>query len=153
MFTVSRSGPACSRKRSCTRDVDMEGCVHSPPPRGVRRAGPHPNGAQLGSTVLKCGIMGELCKPGERAGLFLGMTACACVCVFGPRQSVKSDLAASLTLASPACCPMRTSGAYAAVFSRRAGRCVSLPLLPRVPSASAVQAILGGKLPHKQKRC
>lgn len=131
VFTSSRSGPACSRKRSCTRDVDMEGL--RPLPRGVRRAGPRPNAAQLGSTVLKCGIMGELCKPGERAGLFLGMTACVCVRVFGPRQFVKSDLAAS-SLASPACCPKCTSGAYTAVFSltwsrvRHAGRCVSLLL-------------------------
>lgn len=29
VFNISRSCPACSRKRSCTRDVDMEDCVHS----------------------------------------------------------------------------------------------------------------------------
>lgn len=51
--------------------------------RGVRRAGLHPNALQLGFMALQCGIMGELCRPGERAGLFLGMTAC----VFGPRLS------------------------------------------------------------------
>lgn len=56
--------------------------------RGVRRAGPHPNAAQLGFTVLECGIMGGLCRPGERAGLFLGMTAC----VFGPRLSSRISL-------------------------------------------------------------
>lgn len=94
--------------------------------RGVRRAGPHPNAAQLGCTLLKRGIMGELCRPGERAGLFLGMTAC----VFGPRSSVRFNLAARLTLAVPSCCVKRAFGACTAVFllpglgGRHTGPCV-----------------------------
>lgn len=77
--------------------------------RGVRRAGLHPSAAQLGSTLLKCGIMGELCRPGERAGLFLGMRAC----VSGPRLSVKSNLTASSNLAVL----NHTSGAHSRVLS------------------------------------
>lgn len=119
VFTSSRSGPACSRKKELHQGRGRGGLC--PLPRGVRRAGPHPNGAQLGSTVLKCGIMGELCKLGERAGLFLGM----CVCVFGPRLSVKSDLAARLTLASPVCCPKRTSGAFSLTRVSRWPVCIA----------------------------
>lgn len=82
--------------------------VSTPPWGQVRRAGLHPSAAQLGSTLLKCGIMGELCRPGERAGLLLWMSAC----VSGPRLSVKSNLTASLNLVVLS----HTSGAHSRVF-------------------------------------
>lgn len=122
--------------------------------RGVRRAGPHPNAAQLGFTVLECGIMGGLCRPGERAGLFLGMTAC----VFGPRLSVKSNLTASLTLAVPFRCLKHTSGTCTAVFYSLGYVYVTLAhvyrfycyhVCPQPPQFR----LFWGKWPHKQKRC
>lgn len=125
-----------------------QGCGHGrlcPLLRGVRRAGPHPNAAQLGCTLLKCGIMGELYRPGEREGLFLGMPAC----VFGPRSSVKSNLTAHLTVTVPSCCLKHTFGACTAVFLltwlrvRRLSRVYRVHCYHMCPSASAVQVILG----------